>query len=116
MKNFLESAEYQELCRIQEEHRIAFEKESEDVWDSLEYNQQLRVFYAVIKRLYEAEAKDKGSYRYILYDKFGFGPESYIIGMDCGLMYLHNAYVDIDEFESLRKENIELKKKLAAEM
>lgn len=103
------SPEYQELQQKMEEGRVRFEKESEEAWSSLDYDTKLRVFYAVIKRLYEAEAKDKGTYRYILYDKFGFGPESYAIGMDCGLMYLHNAYVDIDEMEELRKENRRLK-------
>lgn len=113
--SFLDDPKYKKLCELQEQARLSFEKEAEDAWDSLDYATKLRVFYAVIKRLYEGEAKDRGTYRYILYDKFNFGPESYAIGMDCGLMYLHNAYVDIDEFEALRKENRELKNKLATE-
>lgn len=101
----------QKLEEILEEARLVFGKEAEEYWNSLNYYQQLKVFYSVVKRIYEGEAKDKGSYRYILYDKFGFGPEAYAIGMDAGFMYLHNAYVDIDEFEALRRENNELKKK-----
>lgn len=116
LNDFLNSEEYQELGRIQEEARVSFDREAEDAWNSLDYSNQLRVFYAVVKRIYEGEAKDRGTYRYILYDKFGFGPEAYVIGMDAGFMYLHNAYVDIDEFEDLRKENKELKEKLATEM
>lgn len=92
--DLLNSPEYQELGRIQEEARLSFEKEADDAWDSLDYDTQLRVFYAVVKRIYEGEIKEKGTYRYILYDKFGFGPEAYVIGMNCGYMYLHNAIVD----------------------
>ena len=92
--DLLNSPEYQELGRIQEEAKVAFEKEAEDAWNSLDYSHRLRIFYAVVKRIYEGEIKEKGSYRYILYDKFGFGPEAYVLGMDCGYMYLHNSIVD----------------------
>lgn len=92
--DLLNSDEYQSLGRLQEEARVSFERQAEDAWDSLDYDTQLRVFYAVVKRIYEGEIKEKGTYRYILYDKFGFGPEAYIKGMDCGFMYLHNAIVD----------------------
>ena len=95
--DLLNSPEYQELGRLQEEARVSFEKEAEDAWESLDYDWQLRVFYAVVKRIYEGEIKEKGTYRYILYDKFGFGPEAYIKGMDCGFMYLHNAIYDGEE-------------------
>ena len=100
IKNFndlLNSEAYQELGRIQEEYRVNFDKEAEDAWNSLDYDWQLRVFYAVVKRIYEAEIKEKGTYRYVLYDKFGFGPEAYVIGMNCGYMYLHNAIFDGEE-------------------
>lgn len=100
IKNFndlLNSEEYQSLGRLQEEAKVSFEQQAEDAWNSLDYDWQLRVFYAVVKRIYEGEIKEKGTYRYILYDKFGFGPEAYIKGMDCGFMYLHNAIYDGEE-------------------
>jgi hypothetical protein len=34
---------------------------------------------------------DKGTYRYVLYDVFDFGPDAYSVGMECGYMDLHNA-------------------------
>ena len=98
-----------------EEARILYDKKCDNYWNNLSYKEQLKAFYSVTKRLYEGEIKDKGTYRYILYDKFGFGPEAYAIGMECGLMAIHNACVDSDEFEELRRENRELKKKLATE-
>lgn len=113
--SFMDTPEWKELNRLQLEARDHREKECDEYWDSLEYEDKLKAFYSVIKRLHQGEVKDKGTYRWILYDVFEFGPESYAIGMECGLMALHNAYVDIDEFEALRKENRELKNKLATE-
>ena len=57
--DLLNSEEYQELGRLQEEARVSFEKEAEDAWGSLDYDWQLRVFYAVVKRIYEGEIKEK---------------------------------------------------------
>ena len=109
----LSSPEWQELSRLQEEGRVKFEKESEMAWDSLGYDWKLRVFYAVCKRIYKGDVVDKGSYRYVLYDVFGFDPDAYAIGMECGYMAIHNAIVDIEELEELKKENAEMKKLLA---
>ena len=69
------------------------EQEQEQYWNSLSKDDQLKVFCAVVRRIVQAELKDKGSYRWALYNVFGFGPESYTQGMDCGFMALHNAIV-----------------------
>jgi hypothetical protein len=113
--SIFDSPEWAELQQVLLEAREAREKEYDEYWDSLEYEDQLKAFYSVVKRIYRGEIKENGTYRYILYEVFQFGPEAYELGMDCGLMALHNAYVDIDEFEALRKENRELKNKLATE-
>jgi hypothetical protein len=60
-------------------------------WESLTKEEQMNAFYCVVKRLVKGELVDKGSYRYVLYKTFGFGPESYSLGMMCGFMSLHNA-------------------------
>lgn len=67
------------------------EQEQEQYWNSLSKDEQLKAFCAVVRRIVQAELKDKGSYRWALYDVFGFGPEAYIQGMECGFMALHNA-------------------------
>lgn len=95
--SIFDSPEWQELQQLQLEAKEAREKEYDEYWDSLSYEDQLKAFYSVVKRIYEAEIKEKGSYRYVLYDKFGFGPEAYVLGMDCGYMYLHNAIFDGEE-------------------
>lgn len=67
------------------------EQEQETYWASLSTEQQLQVFCAVIRRLYQGEIKNRGSYRHVLYDVFGFGPESYARAQDAGFLDIHNA-------------------------
>ena len=95
--SIMDDPTWQELNRLQEEARVAREKENDDYWNNLSYEDQLKSFYSVVKRIYQGEIKDKGSYRWVLYDVFGFGPEAYVLGMDCGYMYLHNAIVDSED-------------------
>ena len=80
-----------ELAEEQESFEKAYDKEADEWWNSLDKNQQLLAFYSVVKRLVDGELVQKGSYRYVLYEVFGFGAESYMIGMNCGYMALHNA-------------------------
>jgi hypothetical protein len=84
-----------------EQARLVFEevsaqnrKEADSFWNDLTYDQQLMAFYAVVSRIYKGEIEDKGSYRWVLYDVFGFGPDAYGLGMDCGYMSLHNSISD----------------------
>jgi alanyl-tRNA synthetase len=72
------------------------ENEQEQYWNSLSKDDQLKAFCAVVRRICKAEMVDKGSYRYALYQVFGFGPESYIQAQDAGYLALHNAIVDDD--------------------
>jgi hypothetical protein len=74
-----------------EELRIKDEKDAETFWESLSYADKCNAFHAVVSRIVEGELKKKGTYRYILYDVFGFDLEMYSRGMDCGYMALHNA-------------------------
>lgn len=70
------------------------EDEQEAYWNSLSKDDQLKVFCAVVRRICKAEMVDKGTYRYALYQVFGFGPEAYIQAQDAGYLALHNAIVD----------------------
>jgi hypothetical protein len=74
--------------------RIMQDVEAGFFWDSLSYEDKCNAFHAVVSKIVEGEIKVKGSYRYVLYDIFGFGPEMYIRGMNCGFMALHNSIVD----------------------
>lgn len=81
----------------------AIENEQEAYWNSLSKDDQLKAFCAVVRRIQQAELIDKGSYRWALYNVFGFGPESYTQGMDCGYMAIHNAIMDEDHDSNLLK-------------
>ena len=81
----------QDVDDLQKEAHKKYEAEVDEWWSALPTEDKERAFYSVVKRIYENELVQQGSYRYILYDVFGFGPHMYIAGMDCGFMSLHNA-------------------------
>lgn len=92
------------LADIGEQMREAYEKikeEQEQYWNNLSKDQQLDLFCCVVRRLVDGELKDKGSYRYILYDVFGFGMESYALALDAGFMSLHNSIFSSEEEKEL---------------
>jgi hypothetical protein len=92
------------LGSFSEEHEQAskaYEAEADSWWNSLSYDDKLLAFYSVVKRIYEGDLKQQGSYRYVLYDVFGFGPDSYGIGMDCGYLELHNAIMSPEDVKVL---------------
>ena len=96
MDKFMSASE--ELSKAFEEVRVANQQEADNFWNSLSYEDKCNAFHAVVSRIYEGEIKVKGSYRYVLYDIFGFGPDMYIRGMDCGYMALHNSIMDDEQF------------------
>jgi hypothetical protein len=69
----------------------SYKKESEEYWNSLSKEEQLKVFCAVSRRICKGELEDQGSYRYILYNIFGFGPEAYLPAQVSGYLSIHNA-------------------------
>ena len=105
----------EEWLRISDTYNEAMksiEVQQEAYWNSLSKDDQLKAFCAVVRRIVQAELHDKGTYRWALYDVFGFGPEAYTQGMDCGFMALHNAiYADGHDQRVLKafckKNNIE---------
>lgn len=72
-------------------------------WDSLTEENREDAFYAVVKRIYKAEVLDRGTYRYALYDIFGFDGGMYMRGMDCGYMNLHNILFDGQELQCMKQ-------------
>ena len=101
LKKFTEISE--KLAQAYEENRIANEKEADDFWNSLSYDDRCNAFHAVVSRIHAGEIKEKGSYRYVLYDIFNFGPDMYTRGMDCGYMALHNSIMDDEQFNEANK-------------
>ena len=74
-------------------------------WNGLTEEEREDACYAVIKRMYKAEVVDHGSYRYALYDVFGFDPGMYGRGMDCGYMKIHNIIFDSFELSAMKGVN-----------
>lgn len=66
-------------------------------WEGLSYQDKCNAFHAVVQRIVRGELDERGTYRYVLYDVFGFDVEMYVRGMNCGYLALHNAIVDKDE-------------------
>lgn len=88
--------------KIMNEAAAEYEKKNDEWWNSLSVDEQEDAFYAVVKRIYKGEIVDRGSYRYVLYQVFGFGPEAYMLGMECGYLELHNAIYTHEEMRALR--------------
>lgn len=101
MKQFADASD--SIAKLFEENRIENEKQADDFWDSLSYDDRCNAFHAVISRIYAGEIKEKGSYRYVLYDIFKFGPDMYTRGMDCGYMALHNSIMSDEQFNEANK-------------
>jgi hypothetical protein len=73
-----------------------FEGGQEKYWDSLSGEDQLKAFCAVVRRIYRGELVDKGSYRHVLYNVFGFGPEAYVQAQLAGYLAIHNCIFDAE--------------------
>jgi len=97
--------ELSDLSQEMEKNRKVYEHNNDTWWEGLTEEERQDAFYAVCKRLYKGELKERGSYRYVLYNVFGFDPGMYMQGMDCGYMALHNAIFDGEEFEKMKAVN-----------
>lgn len=82
--------------------RDEYEADNDSWWNNLSEQEREHAFYAVVKRIYQGDVVDGGSYRYVLYDVFGFDPGMYGAGMSCGYMELHNILGDGIEYEQLK--------------
>jgi hypothetical protein len=83
-----------EVSRIWNDAMQAIEQDSEQYWNSLSKEDQLKVFCAVCRRIYQGDIVDKGTYRYVLYNVFEFGPEAYAPAQLAGYLAIHNSIFD----------------------
>lgn len=84
----------QELSDETQELQALIDQEKQEMdawWESLSKEDQMKAFYSVVSRIVKGELEDQGSYRYVLYNVFGFDADAYLMGMNCGFMCLHNA-------------------------
>lgn len=92
-----------DLSQEMEKAKQEYEKKNDEWWNNLSYDERCDAFYAVVKRIYEGEVKVNGTYRYVLYNVFGFGPDMYMRGMDCGFMALHNSIMNEEQYNEIYK-------------
>ena len=88
----------QNLSKAFEENRRANDIAAGHFWNSLSYEDKCNAFHAVVSKIFQGEIREKGTYRYVLYDVFGFDKDMYTRGMDCGYMALHNSIMDDEQF------------------
>jgi hypothetical protein len=89
-----DSQEWQELSKKFTEAADNYQKEAEDFFWSLPYDDRLKVFCAISKLIYKGEIKDQGTYRHVLYENFKFGPDAYAAAQHAGYLSIHNAIFD----------------------
>lgn len=80
------------------------EEDQEKFWSSLSTEDQLKAFCCVVRRIFDGEIKNPRSYRGVLYDVFGFGPEAYAQAQMAGFLALHNSIMSDEEFNEMRKD------------
>jgi len=78
------------------------DRENDAWWNSLSEKEREDAFYAVCKRIWQADGKDRGSYRHALYSVFGFNESMYAMGMECGYMAIHNAIFDGEQLAAMQ--------------
>ena len=98
----------QELSDISQEFermRKEYEADNDAWWNGLTEQEREDAFYAVCKRIWQADGIDNGSFRHGIYDVFGFDPGMYMKGMNCGYMAIHNAIFDGEELGRMKRVN-----------
>jgi hypothetical protein len=95
-------AELAELSQLFEEIERDYDNDADSWWNKLSEDERQLAFYSVVKRLVKGELRDRGTYRYVLYDVFGFDASAYMMGMNCGYMELHNSIYTQEEMRELR--------------
>jgi len=93
------------LAKLQQEmekSRKKHEADNDAWWNGLSEKEREDAFYAVCKRIWQADGIDNGTYRWALYDVFGFDPGMYMHGMNCGYMAIHNAIFDGEELQRMK--------------
>lgn len=89
--------DFDEISKRFTDIKNRIEEESETYWNSLSKQDQLKAFCAVVRRIHKGDIEDRGTYRYVLYQVFGFGGEAYVPAQLSGYLNIHNALFDSEE-------------------
>lgn len=75
-------------------------------YSSLEPEEQLWAFCAVVEKLCKGELDENRSYRGILYETFGWGPEAYGAAQHAGFLGLHNSIYKFEDLKTVFKNTL----------
>lgn len=96
--------ELEEISRIFNEAIEESKKRYNAKWEALSDEDQIDYFCAVMERVHRGDVIEKRSYRGVLYDIFGWGPEAYMAAQCAGYLDIHNMIFDANEiFHILKK-------------
>jgi len=82
--------ELEEVRRSFQGRRKKIAQEDYEWWNALPREEKLKAFRSVCRRIQQGDVVERGSYRHVLYEVFGFDADAYVDGMDCGYMDIHN--------------------------
>jgi hypothetical protein len=77
----------------------SYQQMANSYFSSLEPEEQLWAFCAVVEKLCRGELDEKRSYRGVLYQTFGWGPEAYSAAQHAGFLGLHNSIYRFEDLE-----------------
>lgn len=90
-----------DVAELMEQNRLYYKGKAAEWWDNLSQEEREMAFYNVCSKIHKGDVRDRGSYRYVLYNVFGFDEASYGIGMDAGYLDIHNLIIEaIDNKEN----------------
>jgi len=102
-KSFMDSPEWKYIQDKIELSTLQYEKDCDEYWDNLSYDDKLKAFYSVVKRIVKGDVEENLTYRGVLYEVFGFGIDAYVIGMEAGYLSLHNSIIPKDQQAEYRE-------------
>ncbi len=76
-------------------------------YSSLEPEEQLWAFCAIVEKLCKGELDEKRSYRGVLYQTFGWGPGAYGAAQHAGFLSLHNSIYRFEDLETVFTRTLE---------
>ena len=78
-----------------------YQQMANSYYSGLEPEEQLWAFCSIVEKLCKGELDEHRSYRGVLYDVFGWGPEAYAAAQCAGFLGLHNAIYSFDDLENV---------------
>jgi hypothetical protein len=78
-----------------------YQQMANSYYSGLEPEEQLWAFCSIVEKLCKGELDEHRSYRGVLYDVFGWGPEAYAVAQCAGFLGLHNAIYSFDDLENV---------------